>query len=82
MHLEDIFPHACYSFSGHNLRNVCKTFDICLVISIFIFSDDRKHKKSLRQKLDSLSKEKSKDKGNVGLDLISIVTCYSTVYHL
>lgn len=29
------------------------------------FTDGHKHKKSLRRKLDSLSKEKSRDKGNM-----------------
>lgn len=31
-----------------------------------LFADGHKHKKSLRRKLDSLSKEKNKEKGNVG----------------
>lgn len=36
------------------------------LLHLCLFSDGHKHKKSLRLKLDSLSKEKSKDKGNVG----------------
>ena len=35
-----------------------------------------KPKKSLKKKLDSLSKEKSKDKGNEGLNIFFIISVY------
>lgn len=35
--------------------------------------DGHKHKKSLRQKLDSLSKEKSKDKGKEPAFVVALV---------
>lgn len=52
-------------------------FDTCVLLKPYLwffierwhlclFADGHKHKKSLRRKLDSLSKEKGKDKGNVG----------------
>ena len=46
-------------------------------ISAFTLSDGRKHKKSLRSKFDSLSKEKSKDKGNVADGILLTVSIYN-----
>lgn len=56
---------ACNSASSGEV-GVCL---LCLAITLLFFSDGQKHKKSLRRKLDSLSKEKSKDKGTVDVDI-------------
>lgn len=44
-------------------------------ISVYLFSEGHKHKTSLKKKLDSLSKEKSKDKGNVTFDTSQLQAC-------
>lgn len=49
-------------------KTVCEAINCCFLMSSI---DGHKHKKSLRQKLDSLSKEKSKDKGEDLLLLLS-----------
>lgn len=38
-------------------------------VSVFLLLDGHKHKTFLKKKLDSLSKEKSKDKGNGTFDI-------------
>lgn len=48
-------------------KTVCEAINCCFLMSSI---DGHKHKKSLRQKLDSLSKEKSKDKGKDTLRLL------------
>lgn len=50
---------------------MCEEINSCFLMSSI---DGHKHKKSLRQKLDSLSKEKSKDKGEEAALVVAPVT--------